>query len=72
MTPHAGKLMAKKLATMADPIAAVEQSITSGWKDVFPPKAEVHKFPNRRQNDGERLDDQLDILKARLSVQRLE
>lgn len=72
MTDHAAKLMAKKLATMADPIAAVEQSITSGWKDVFPPKAEIHRLPNRRQNDGERLDDQLDALKARLAVQRLE
>jgi uncharacterized protein YdaU (DUF1376 family) len=41
-----------------------------GWADEVDPN--VHPFPNRRQNDGERLDDQLDALKARLAVQRLE
>lgn len=34
--------------------------------------AEVTPFPRRRQTDGERLDDHLDALKARLAVQRLE
>jgi hypothetical protein len=41
-----------------------------GWADEVDPN--VHPFPNRRQNDGERLDDHLDALKARLAVQRLE
>jgi hypothetical protein len=72
MTPHAGKLMAKKLAAMADPGASVERSITSGWKDVFPPKAEVTQFPSKRPSNGRGLDDHLDALKARLAVQRLE
>jgi hypothetical protein len=41
-----------------------------GWADEVDPN--VHPFPSRRQNDGERLNDQLDALKARLAVQRLE
>lgn len=55
MTDHAAKLMAKKLATMSDPGAAVEQSIAEGWKGVFPLKsAEVHPFPSKGQSRGER------------------
>jgi hypothetical protein len=57
MTPGAGKLMAKKLAAMSDPTAAIEQSIENGWKGIFPPKAEVHPFPSRKQTYGERTDE---------------
>lgn len=74
MTEHGARLMAKKLATMADPIGSTEQSITEGWKGVFPLKsADVHPFPSKgRANDGEQLDHHLDALKARLAHQRLE
>lgn len=35
MTAYAAQLMAKKLRTFPDPVAAVEQSILKGWQDVF-------------------------------------
>jgi len=74
MTPHAGKLMASKLAAMPDPVAAVTLSLERGWKGVFDPEpAQVHQFPRRgRISDGERLDDLLGDLTARVSQQRLE
>ncbi len=37
MTAYAARLMAKKLKAFADPVAAVERSILSGWTDVYPP-----------------------------------
>jgi hypothetical protein len=46
-----------------------------GWKGVFEPEpASVHPFPSKpkRQSDGERLDDLLGGLAARVAVQRLE
>ena len=36
MTAFAAQLMAKKLRSFPDPVAAVEQSILKGWCDVFP------------------------------------
>jgi len=36
MTQFAGQLMAKKLRTFPDPVAAVEQAILKGWTDVWP------------------------------------
>jgi uncharacterized protein YdaU (DUF1376 family) len=37
MTPHAGKLMARKLAAMSDPGTAIETAIERGWKTAFDP-----------------------------------
>jgi DNA-binding IscR family transcriptional regulator len=71
MTARAGELLAKRLAEMRDPSAAVLRSIENGWQGVFEDDR-VTPFPNRRQNDGERLDHHLDALKARLAIQRLE
>ena len=51
LTERAAQIMARKLAGLPDPVAAVEQSITRGWRDVFPVKAEV--FPlNPEKADG--------------------
>lgn len=74
MTPHAGKLMAAKLAAMPDPAAAVTLSLERGWKGVFEPEpARVHPPPRTgRQSDGERLDHLLGDLKAAVAVRRLE
>jgi hypothetical protein len=36
LTPHAARLLAKKLAECADPRAEAERSIVNGWKSVFP------------------------------------
>jgi hypothetical protein len=36
LTPHASRLLAKKLAECADPKAEAERSIVNGWKSVFP------------------------------------
>lgn len=70
MTPHAGHLMAHRLAAMADPSKAISTAIERGWKGVF---EDENVTPLRkRQSDAERLDDNLDHLKARLAVQRLE
>lgn len=53
MTPHAGKLMAKRLASMADPSAAVALAIERGWKGVFE-ESTVTPFPSKGPNRGER------------------
>lgn len=47
MTPHAGKLMAAKLAAMPDPAAAVTLSLERGWKGVFESPPNVTPFPAR-------------------------
>lgn len=72
MTPHAGKLLAKKLAAMSDPGAAVDRAIERGWKSAFDEDPNVHPFPAKRQSDVERRDDLHAALAARLAVQRLE
>lgn len=72
LTERAAKIIARKLSAMPNPAASMEQSITRGWRDVFPVKADVHPFPSKRQSDAERLDDHLADLQARLAVQRLE
>ncbi len=45
MTAFAARLMAKKLKTFADPIAAVEKSILSGWTDVYQPDGQRNGRP---------------------------
>lgn len=67
MTPYAGKLMAKKLATMSDPGAAMEASIEAGWRDVFPPKPNIHPFPMKGPTRGERYASLSAELDARLA-----
>lgn len=54
MTDQAGKIMAKKLASMADPGEAIRTSIERGWKGVFADDPKIHPFPNRGQTRGER------------------
>ncbi len=70
ITPKAGELLAGKLAGMHDPPAAARRSIENGWTGVF--DEPVTPFRSKGRNDAERLDDNLDALKARLAVQRLE
>jgi hypothetical protein len=70
MTPHAGKLLAKKLAAMSDPGAAVDRAIERGWKRAFDDDSTVTPFRGKPNEPG--LDDYLDAFKARLAVQRLE
>jgi hypothetical protein len=48
MTPDAGKIMAKRLASMSDPGAAVERAIERGWKGVFEDQA----TPNQETSRG--------------------
>ena len=44
-TPYAHKLLVQHLERMRaaghDPVAAIETSIRSGWKDVYPPKERI-------------------------------
>jgi hypothetical protein len=61
LTERAARIIAKKLAGMPDPAAAVEQSITRGWRDVFPVKAEIlHINPEKSHGRPSRADASLD------------
>lgn len=48
LTAHAAQLIAKKLATFADPAAAIETSIINGWKGVFAERQQSIAVPRIR------------------------
>jgi hypothetical protein len=61
LTERAARIIAKKLAGMPNPAAAVEQSITRGWRDVFPVKAEILPLkPEKADGRPSRSDQRLD------------